>query len=254
MEIGGKVVLVTGGASGLGEATARHFADLDARVAVLDFNETGAQSVASGIGGFAVQADVGSETSVAAAFEAVTGYFGEPPRVVVNCAGIATAAKVVGREGRLGTDVFEQVIRVNLIGSYLVMSHAALAMQAIEPLEGGERGVVINTASIAFEDGQMGQTAYAASKGGIAALCLPAARDLASSGIRVMAIAPGLFRTPMMEALPDEVTAKITENIPFPDRLGDPGEYARMAAHIVENAYLNGTTIRLDAAVRLPRR
>ena len=238
----------------LGEATARHFADLGARVAVLDFNETGAQAVASGIGGIAVQADVGSETSVAAAFEAVTGHFGDPPRVVVNCAGIATAAKVVGREGRLGTDVFEQVIRVNLIGSYLVMSHAALAMQTIEPLAGGERGVVINTASIAFEDGQMGQTAYAASKGGIAALCLPAARDLASSGIRVMAIAPGLFRTPMMAALPEEVTAKITENIPFPDRLGDPGEYARMAAHIVENAYLNGTTIRLDAAVRLPSR
>ncbi|MDH5798478.1 MAG: SDR family oxidoreductase, partial [Paracoccaceae bacterium] len=163
------------------------------------------------------------------------------------------AARIVGREGKLSIDMFERVIRVNLIGSYIVMSHAARAMQAMEPL-GEERGVIINTASAAWQDGQLGQAAYSASKGGIAAMCLPAARELAQTGIRVMAIAPGLFNTPMMEGLPEEVTQKITANIPFPARLGDPAEFGLMAAQIVANPYLNGTTIRLDGAVRLPPR
>ena len=164
------------------------------------------------------------------------------------------AARIVGREGKLSFDVFERTLKINLFGTYYVMSHAARGMAAQEPLEDGERGVVINTASVAFEDGQLGQAAYAASKGAIASMCLPAARELAQSGVRVMAIAPGLFMTPMMESLPEEVTAKITANIPFPARLGAPAEYALLAGQIITNRFLNGTTIRLDGAVRLPPR
>ena len=253
MQIDGQIALVTGGGSGLGEATARHLASKGARVAVLDFNIDRARRVASEIGGLAVNADVGDAGQVEAAFAATVGYFGSTPRIAVNCAGIGSAARIVGREGKLSIDLFERVIRVNLIGSYNVMSHAVLGMQALEP-EGEERGVIINTASAAYEDGQVGQAAYAASKGGIAAMSLPAARELARSGIRVMAIAPGLFNTPMMESLPPETTAAITANIPFPARLGMPEEYGHMVAQIIENAYLNGTTIRLDGAVRLPPR
>ncbi len=252
MNIDGHVALVTGGASGLGAATARHLAGQGARVAVLDLGGEAARTLAGDIGGLGVQADVADEASVAAALAAVIAHFRTGPRVLVNCAGIADAARIVGREGRLSTEIFERVIQVNLIGSYRVMSHAARAMEALEPLGDGARGVIINTASIAWQDGQVGQAAYAASKGGIAALCLPAARELAGCGIRVMTIAPGLFQTPMMAGLPDDVSAKITANIPFPDRLGTPQEYALMVAQIIENAYLNGTTIRLDAGVRLP--
>ncbi len=253
MQIDGQIALVTGGGSGLGEATARYLASKGARVVVLDFNLDRARLVASDIGGLAVNADVGDAAQVEAAFAAASAHFGSAPRIVVNCAGIAGAARIVGREGKLSIDLFERVIRVNLIGSYNVMSHAVLGMQALE-LKGEERGVIINTASAAYEDGQVGQTAYAASKGGIAAMSLPAARELARSGIRVMAIAPGLFNTPMMEGLPPETTEAITANIPFPARLGMPVEYGLMVAQIIENAYLNGTTIRLDGAVRLPPR
>lgn len=253
MQIDEQIALVTGGGSGLGEATARHLASKGARVAVLDFNIDRARLVASEIGGLAVNADVGDAGQVEAAFAATVDHFGSTPRITVNCAGIGSAARIVGREGRLSIDLFERVIRVNLIGSFNVMSHAVLGMQALEP-EGEERGVIINTASAAYEDGQVGQAAYAASKGGIAAISLPAARELARSGIRVMAIAPGLFNTPMMESLPPETTAAITANIPFPARLGMPEEYGLMVAQIIENAYLNGTTIRLDGAVRLPPR
>ena len=253
MKIDGHVALVTGGGSGLGAATARVLAGEGAKVAILDFDNDRGQAVAGEIGGFAVKTDVGDAASVEAAFDAIKGHFGSAPRVAVNCAGIGVAARIVGREGKLSIDMFERVIRVNLIGSYIVMSHAARAMQAMEPL-GEERGVIINTASAAWQDGQLGQAAYSASKGGIAAMCLPAARELAQTGIRVMAIAPGLFNTPMMEGLPEEVTQKITANIPFPARLGDPAEFGLMAAQIVANPYLNGTTIRLDGAVRLPPR
>ena len=253
MQIDGQIALVTGGGSGLGEATARHLASKGARVAVLDFNIDRARRVASEIGGLAVNADVGDARQVEAAFAATVEHFGSTPRIAVNCAGIGSAARIVGREGKLSIDLLERVIRVNLIGSYNVMSHAEPGMQALEP-EGEERGVIINTASAAYEDGQVGQAAYAASKGGIAAMSLPAARELARSGIRVMAIAPGLFNTPMMESLPPETTAAITANIPFPARLGMPEEYGHMVAQIIENAYLNGTTIRLDGAVRLPPR
>ncbi|MEZ5752006.1 MAG: SDR family NAD(P)-dependent oxidoreductase [Paracoccaceae bacterium] len=254
MHIDGQIALVTGGGSGLGAATARLLAARGAKVAVLDYDGTRADAVAAEIGGLGVQADVGSEPSVAAAFDAIVAGLGGMPRVAVNCAGIGLAARIVGREGKLSIDTYERVIRVNLIGSYIVMSYAARGMQDLEPMESGERGVIVNTASAAWQDGQVGQSAYSASKGGIASMCLPAARELSRSGIRVMAIAPGLFNTPMMESLPPEVTAKIVANVPFPDRLGDPSEFGLMVAQIVENPYLNGTVIRLDGATRLPPR
>jgi NAD(P)-dependent dehydrogenase (short-subunit alcohol dehydrogenase family) len=254
MNISGQVALVTGGGSGLGAATARHLAAQGAKVAILDFDLSRAQAVADEIGGFAVQGDVSDAAAVEAAFDATVAHFNAAPRIAISCAGIATAARIVGREGKLSIDVFEKTIRVNLFGTYNVMSHAARHMSDLNPLEDGERGVIINTASVAFEDGQFGQAAYAASKGAIASMCLPAARELSQTGIRVMAIAPGLFMTPMMESLPDDITAKIVANIPFPARLGAPAEYALLAEQIIENRFLNGTTIRLDGAVRLPPR
>ncbi|MBN9673806.1 SDR family NAD(P)-dependent oxidoreductase [Roseibium aggregatum] len=247
-------VLVTGGGSGLGAATARHFASRGARVAILDYAIDKAESVAADIGGCAVQADVSDPDAVDSAIEEAAGKLGSVPRVVVNCAGVGLAARIVGREGKTSFDVFEKTLKVNLFGTYHVMSHAAKRMMNLDPLETGERGVIVNTASVAYEDGQLGQAAYAASKGGIASMCLPAAREFAAYGIRVAAIAPGLFKTPMMEGLPEEVSAKIAANIPFPPRLGEPEEYALLAEHIVTNPFLNGTTIRLDGAVRLPPR
>lgn len=252
MQIEGQVAVVTGGGSGLGAASARHLAARGARVAIFDFDMARAEAVAAEIGGRAFRVDVGDTGAVGAAM-AEAARMGAL-RVVVNCAGIATAARVVGRDGLPSTEVFERVVRVNLIGSFNVMAHAAAVMKGLDPLDGGERGVIVNTSSAAWQDGQVGQAAYAASKGGIAAMCLPVARDLARDGIRCMAIAPGLFRTPMMEALPEETTRAITANIPFPARLGDPAEFALMVGQIIENPYLNGTTIRLDGATRLPAR
>lgn len=249
MIIDGQTAIVTGGASGLGAATARHLAALGANVVIFDLNADAAQSMANEFGGIGVSVDVSDARSVADAFKALHS----PPRIVVSCAGIAPAARVVGREGKLSLDTFEAVIRINLIGTFNVLSHAARAMTNLE-LVGEERGVIINTSSIAMEDGQLGQAAYSASKGGVAAMSLPIARELAQHGIRVVAIAPGLFRTPMMEGLPDEVSEKIAANIPFPARLGDPTEYAMLVQQIAENPYLNGTMIRLDGAVRLPPR
>lgn len=255
MEIDGKIAFVTGGGSGLGKATAQRLAGLGAKVAILDFDEEHGAAVAADLDGHFVMTDVSDETAVDAALNSVIDAFGAAPRILVNCAGIGTAARIVGREGKLSTDMFERTIRVNLLGTYIVMSHAARAMQSLEVAnEDGERGVVINTASVAFEDGQLGQSAYAASKGAIASMCLPAARELAKTGIRVMTIAPGLFQTPMMAGLPPEVSEQITANIPFPARLGKAEEYARLAEHIITNPFLNGTTIRLDGAVRLPPR
>jgi len=254
MQIAGHVALVTGGGSGLGAATARVLAGRGARLAVLDFDAARAQAVADELGGLALPCDVGDAAAVEAAFVRLERHFGTGPRVCVNCAGIGIAARIVGREGRLSIEMFERVIRVNLTGSFIVMSHAARAMQAMAALDGGERGVIVNTASAAWQDGQLGQAAYSASKGGIAAMCLPAARELAQTGIRVMAVAPGLFETPMMQGLPPEVSEKIIANIPFPHRLGEPEEFGLMVAQIIENPYLNGTTIRLDGAVRLPPR
>jgi len=254
MLISGETVLVTGGGSGLGAASARHFAREGARVAILDFDLERARAVAAEIGAVAVQADVSDEAAVGQALDEAIGKLGAVPRIVVNCAGVGFAARIVGREGKLSFDTFEKTLKVNLFGTFNVLSHAARRLMEVEPLENGERGVIINTASVAYEDGQLGQAAYSASKGGIAAMCLPAAREFAQHGIRVMAIAPGLFRTPMMEGLPEEVAAKITANIPFPPRLGEPEEFALLAAQIAGNPYLNGTTIRLDGSVRLPPR
>ena len=254
MNIDGQVALVSGGGSGLGEATARHLAELGARVVVLDIDADRAARVAADIDGLARGCDVTDADSVAAGVAAATARFGAAPRVAVSCAGIASAARIVGREGKLSIELFRRVIEVNLFGTYHLMSHAARAMTTLAPLEGGERGVVVNTASAAYEDGQLGQAAYAASKGAVASLCLPAARELARHGIRVVAIAPGLFATPMMEGLPEETVAGIVGDIPFPPRLGEPREFARLAADIVANPYLNGTVIRLDGAVRLPPR
>lgn len=251
MQISGATVIVTGGGSGLGAAVARDLAARGAHVAVLDYSRAQAESVALEVGGRAYAVDVGDADAVGAAVSSATT--GAPPlRIVVNCAGIADAARVVGRDGVPSVAVFERVVRVNLIGSFNVLSHACAVMMQTPPTESGERGVIVNTSSAAWQDGQIGQAAYAASKGGIAAMSLPIARDLARHAIRCVAVAPGLFRTPMMEALPPEVTQAIAANIPFPARLGDPGEFALMVAQIVENPYLNGTTIRLDGAARLP--
>ncbi len=253
MNINGQVAIVTGGASGLGAATARRLASDGAKVGILDFDAERGAAMAAEIDGHAVKTDVSDESSVEAAVAEIVDKLGAP-RVAVSCAGIGLAARIVGREGKLSTDLFEKTIRVNLMGTYFVMSHAARAMMDLDPLETGERGVIVNTASVAFQDGQIGQSAYSASKGAIAAMCLPAAREMAKQGVRVMAIAPGLFSTPMMEGLPAETVDGIVANIPFPHRLGDPAEYAQMVSQIVANPYLNGTTIRLDAAVRLPQR
>ncbi len=252
MQIDSAGAIVTGGGSGLGAATARHLASRGGRVAILDFDGARAAAVAEEIGGLACPVDVGDEAAVAEAVSRAADWIGAAPRIAVNCAGVGLAGRIVGREGKLSIDVFERTLRVNLFGTYNVMSHAARLMMETEPTETGERGVIVNTASVAYQDGQIGQAAYAASKGAIAAMCLPAAREFARAGIRVMAIAPGLFHTPMMEGLPPEVTQKITADIQFPARLGAPDEYALMVSQIVENPYLNGTTIRLDAAVRLP--
>lgn len=254
MQIQDQIALVTGAASGLGAATAERLVAQGAKVALLDYNLEAAQAKAEALGAFAVQADVSEEAAVAAALGQVIAQFGSAPRLVVNCAGVGMAARIVGREGKLAFDVFERTLKINLFGTYVVMSHAARAMMALEPLEGGERGVIINTSSVAWQDGQLGQAAYAASKGAIASMCLPAAREFARSGIRVLAIAPGLFRTPMMEGLPEEVTQQIAANIPYPARLGEPEEFALTVQQLAENPYVNGTTLRLDGAVRLPPR
>ncbi|MGB0748313.1 MAG: SDR family NAD(P)-dependent oxidoreductase [Magnetospiraceae bacterium] len=254
MLISGQSAIVTGGGSGLGEATARHLAAQGARVAILDYDVDKAQAVAADIGGVAVKVDVSDEPGVDAAIGEAEQKLGAMPRIVVNCAGVGVAARILGREGKMSFDQFDRSMKVNLYGTYHVLSHAARRIAEMDPLEDNERGVIINTASVAWEDGQLGQAAYAASKGAIASLCLPAAREFARFGIRVMTIAPGLFHTPMMETLPPEIAEKIASDIPFPSRLGKPAEYAMLVAQIVTNPFMNGTIIRLDGAVRLPPR
>lgn len=252
MDIANQIALVTGGGSGLGAATARRLAGLGARVAVLDRGGAEAEQVADEIDGFAAAADVTDANAVEAAFAAAAQAFGSAPRIVVNCAGIGTAARILPKDGSLSLDMFERTIRVNLIGTYTVLSVAARAMAALDPVDAdGARGVIVNTASVAFQDGQIGQAAYAASKGGVASLTLPAARELARFGIRVMTIAPGLFETAMSAGLTPEVRAALEAGLPFPSRMGRPEEYAMLVQHIVENPLLNGEVIRLDSAVRL---
>lgn len=252
MEISGTVALVTGGGSGLGEATARRLAAQGARVAVLDRSAEAAERVAGEIGGFAAAGDVADPAAVEAAFAAAAAALGGAPRVVVSCAGIGTASRILPRDGSLTVEIFERTVRVNLIGTYTVLNVAARAMAALDPVDAdGARGVIVNTASVAYQDGQIGQAAYAASKGGVAAMTLPAARELARFGIRVMTIAPGLFETAMSAGLPPDAIAAIEAGLPFPSRMGKPDEFAMLVQQIVENPILNGEVIRIDSAVRL---
>ncbi|MGH7040655.1 MAG: SDR family NAD(P)-dependent oxidoreductase [Acetobacteraceae bacterium] len=253
MDLNGQAVLVTGGGSGLGAATAAALAAAGARVAVLDRNGPAAAAVAVRIGGHAATVDVtdpaGAEAALAGA-EAALG----PPRLLVNCAGIGTAGRIVGRDGPLALTAFSQVIAVNLIGTFNMLRLVAARMSTLDPGPDGERGVIVNTASVAAYEGQIGQAAYAASKAGVIGLTLPAARELARAGIRVMTIAPGLIETPMFNGLPDDVRQGLAASVPFPSRLGQPEEYAALVLHIVANRFLNGETIRLDGALRMAPR
>jgi NAD(P)-dependent dehydrogenase (short-subunit alcohol dehydrogenase family) len=252
MEIEQSVAFVAGGASGLGAATARLLVARGARVGVFDRSREAAEKLAAELGddALAVVGDVTSESDVRDAIRVTESTFG-PLRVAVNCAGIGTASRVLGKAGPHPLDQFALVVQVNLIGTFNVLRLAAAQIQNAAPLEGGERGVIVNTASIAAFDGQIGQAAYAASKGGIVAMALPVARELAKFGIRVVTIAPGIFDTPMLAGLPDDARASLGAQVPFPSRLGDPREFARLAASIIENPMLNGEVIRLDGALRM---
>ncbi len=250
MNPNGQIAIVTGAGSGLGEATARALAAKGARVALLDLGVERAEKVAADIGGVAVKCDVASAESGEAAIAEAAERLG-PARILVNCAGIAIGAKTVGKDGPHPLDQFARVIGINLVGTFNMIRLFADRAAKLEALEGGERGVIVNTASVAAFDGQIGQAAYSASKGGVVGMTLPVARDLARSGIRVCTIAPGIFKTPMMAGMPQEVQDSLGAAVPFPPRLGEPSEYAALALHIVENQMLNGETIRLDGAIRM---
>ena len=253
MDLQGLAAVITGGASGLGAATAALLAARGCRVAVLDINRAAAEASAARFGGVGIACDVADGQSGEAAMAAARAAHG-PVRILVNCAGVGTAGRIVGRDGPLALDAFERVIRINLIGTFNMLRLAAAEMSAADPLADGERGVIVNTASIAAYEGQVGQPAYAASKGGVVGLTLPAARELARAGVRVVTIAPGLFHTPMVDGLPPEVQAGLAAGIPFPPRLGRPEEYAALVEHIAVNRFLNGEVIRLDGALRMPPR
>ena len=249
-----KTAVVTGGASGLGAATAEALAARGVHVTIFDMNAEAGEKKAAELGGQFAKVNVSDSESVAAGFAKVAEARGSLD-IVVNCAGIGDAQKTVGKEGAHDPAVFAKVINVNLVGSFNVASQGAAMMAGKEP-DGpdGERGVIVNTASVAAFDGQIGQVAYSASKGGIVGMTLPMARDLSRMGIRVMTIAPGLFLTPLLESLPEEVQQSLGQQVPFPSRLGDPGEYAAMVCHIAENRMLNGEVIRLDGAIRMAPR
>ncbi|MDT0116174.1 SDR family NAD(P)-dependent oxidoreductase [Microbacterium sp. PRF11] len=250
MDITGASALVTGGASGLGLATARRLAAAGARVTIVDLPSSDGAAIAEELGGSFAAADVtdAEQIAAAAALAAEAG----PLRVVVNCAGIAPPAKVLDRDGTPSSLAdFERVIRVNLIGTYNVIAQASALMATTDPAEGGDRGVIVNTASVAAFDGQIGQPAYSASKGGVHAMTLPIARELARHGIRVVTIAPGIMETPMLKGLPQAAQDSLGQQVPYPSRLGAPDEYARLVLSIVDNGYLNGETIRLDGAIRM---
>lgn len=250
MNIEGASALVTGGASGLGEATVRKLVSRGAKAVIVDMNAEKGEALAKELGAVFVKTDVSKAEDVQAAVDAAKGL--APLRVAVSCAGVGWAARTLKKDGTPHDyDLFKKVIEVNLVGTFNVLRLAASAMSTNESV-GGERGVIVNTASIAAFDGQIGQAAYAASKGGVVGMTLPVARDLAPLGIRVMTIAPGTFDTPMLAGLPDEVRAALAAGIPNPARLGDPAEYAALVAHIVENGYLNAEVIRLDGALRMP--
>ena len=250
MDVRGHGAIVTGGGSGLGAATARALAEAGAKVCVLDLTQEAVDAMAKETGGLGLVCDVGSAEAAEAAVASAREAHG-PCRVLVNCAGIAPAKRIVGRNGPMPLADFEQVIRVNLIGSFNLLRLAAADMAGAEPLEDGERGVVVSTSSVAAVEGQFGQAAYAASKAGINGLLLPAARELAKSGIRVMNIAPGLIATPLLLNMPQEVQDNLAAQVPFPRRFGKPEEFAGLVMHILENRMLNADTIRLDGALRM---
>lgn len=253
MQIKGCSALVTGGGSGLGEATARLLAMRGARVAILDQNAEPASTVAAAISGMSIVADVTSEAQVNAALDTLAAAQGAP-RIVVNCAGIGTAGRVLGRDGPLPLEVFERTIRVNLMGTFNVLRLAVARMADLDPLQDNERGVVINTASVAAFDGQIGQAAYSASKGGIVGMSLPIARELARVGVRVNVIAPGIFLTPLLATLPVPAQQALAADIPFPSRLGAPEEFADAVCFMVTNRYVNAECLRLDGSARLKER
>jgi NAD(P)-dependent dehydrogenase (short-subunit alcohol dehydrogenase family) len=257
MKLHGQAAIVTGGGSGLGAATATALSASGCKVALLDINDTVAKAHAERIGAIAIRCDVSDAASAVAAIASARDAHG-PARVLINCAGVGTAGRVIGRDGPLKLDAFERVIRVNLIGTFNMIRLAAAEMNELDPLEDpegdDERGVIVNTASIAAYVGQVGQAAYAASKGGIVGMTLPIARELARAGVRVMTIAPGVFHTPMVDGLPPETRKSLGDGVPFPRRLGMPEEYAALALHIIANRFLNGEVIRLDGALRMAPR
>ena len=254
MNIQGQVALVTGGASGLGAETARELARRGAKVTVLDRNGDGAKAIAAEIGGLGIGCDITSTESIVAALDASRAAHG-PARLVMNIAGIGTAKRLISRDGTpMPIEDFRRVIEVNLIGTFNMIRLATAEIVKLDPLEDGERGVIVCTASVAAFDGQVGQEAYAASKGGLVSLTLPLARDLSQFGVRVVTIAPGLFLTPLMAELPQPVQDSLAASIPFPKRLGKPAEFAQLAASIIENMALNGEVIRLDGALRMAPR
>ena len=253
METKGQAAIVTGGASGLGAACARALAAAGAMVAIIDVNEKAAAEVADSIKGIAIACDVADSASGEAAMKKAAAAHG-PARILVNCAGVGPAKRIVGRDGPMPLADYERVIRINLIGTFNMMRLVAGALQTVEPLAGGERGVIVSTASVAAFEGQIGKAAYSSSKGGVAAVTLPAACEFAKFGIRVLAIAPGIFGTPMLRALPQETQDSLGASVPFPKRLGEPREFAALVLHCVHNAYLNGEVIRLDGALRMAPR
>jgi NAD(P)-dependent dehydrogenase (short-subunit alcohol dehydrogenase family) len=250
MQTEGATALVTGGGSGLGAATARALAAKGARVCVLDINAEAGDLVAREIGGMFAQCDVSDTASAEAALASSRAALGAPS-ILVNCAGIAPASRVVGREGPMALEAFERVVRINLIGTFNMIRLVGAEMSVAAPHADGSRGAIVSTASVAAFEGQIGQAAYAASKGGIAALTLPVAREFARFGIRVLTVAPGIFRTPLLESLPEEAQTALGASIPFPQRLGEPAEFAQLVIAMIENDYLNGETIRLDGALRM---
>ncbi len=253
MDIAGHAAIVTGGGSGLGAETAAQLAEAGAKVAVLDINLDAAWETAQRIGGIAIRCDVAEADSGKAAVDEARGKHGAA-RILVNCAGVAPAKRIVGRDGPMPLADYERVIAVNLIGTFNMMRLAAADMQSLEPLADDERGVVVSTASVAAFEGQIGQSAYASSKGGVAALTMPAAREFAQFGVRVLAIAPGIFATPMLRGLPEDVQSSLAASVPFPKLLGRPSQYADLVLHCIRNTYLNGEVIRLDGALRMAPR
>ena len=256
MEIEGMAAVVTGGASGLGEATARGLAHAGAKVAIFDLNETDGSAVAAELGGVFCKVDVTDDASVDAGFQKARAAHGQE-RILVNCAGTGNAIKTAGRNRQTGVithfpiDAFDKIIQINLVGTFRCIAKSAAGMLTLNAGEHGERGVIVNTASVAAEDGQIGQAAYSASKSGVVGMTLPIARDLSAEGIRVNAILPGIFNTPLLKGAPPDVLDALGAQVPFPRRLGDPREYASLALEMIRNSYFNGEDVRLDGSIRM---